>query len=249
MSTAVSSIVISCRNTSARHNRHYRQRNPRHHRYAALPTPTECRHAHVAIQTFLNWCVPRYLSHKSHGRPQARPRNLINVNRVLSYKELRSVWKAAQALLTSAPSSNSAFLLGQRRGEISLMDRPGFVATCSSSRPPSLKIAENTPFPLTPRASPSERLSRSAIGGVINNATRYSSLASPTGSSMICAAPSQPTSQNSHCAACHRTHPQPRQLLNLSPLAGVYNRASYLKEMREALELYEKHLLKIFNSE
>jgi hypothetical protein len=27
-----------------------------------LHAPTECRHAHVAMQTFLNWCVPRYLT-------------------------------------------------------------------------------------------------------------------------------------------------------------------------------------------
>jgi len=34
----------------------------------------------------------------------------------------------------------------------------------------------------------------------------------------------------------------------LSPISLVYNRASYLKEMREAIELYQDHLQKLFDT-
>jgi integrase len=64
-----------------------------------LHTPTECRHAHVAMQTFLNWCVPRYLT----ASPMAGLKTPTKPNkreRILTVDELKKVWNAPQGPLT-----------------------------------------------------------------------------------------------------------------------------------------------------
>lgn len=83
-----------------------------------MKTPTECRHTHVAMKTFFNWCVPRYLTVspmaglKTPTKPRMR-------TRVLGYDELKEVWKAAKTMGDFGCIIRLCILLGQRRGELS----------------------------------------------------------------------------------------------------------------------------------
>jgi integrase len=58
-----------------------------------IKTPQECRHAHVAMQTFWNHCVPRYLpiSPMAGLRCKAKP---AKRTRVLTPAEIKRVWHA-----------------------------------------------------------------------------------------------------------------------------------------------------------
>ena len=85
-----------------------------------LDTPTECRHCYAAMQTFFNWCVPRYIKIspmaglKSPTKPKRR-------SRVLTDAELKAIWQASIEDSDLAPQFRAIVQLliytGQRRGE------------------------------------------------------------------------------------------------------------------------------------
>jgi Arm DNA-binding domain len=83
-----------------------------------LDTPTECRHAHAAMQTFFNWCVPRFLNAtpmsglKTPTKPNHR-------DRILSDRELKRVWNAAAEMGKFGVVVRLIILTAARRGEIS----------------------------------------------------------------------------------------------------------------------------------
>jgi len=88
-------------------------------------TPAECRHTHAAMQTFFNWCVPRYLSQspmaglKNPAKPKKR-------SRILADDELKAIWSACcdreNELADQFRSIVKLLILtGQRRGEIAAL--------------------------------------------------------------------------------------------------------------------------------
>jgi len=79
-------------------------------------TPAERYHAHAAMQTFFNWCVPRYIS----VSPMAGLRNPSKPNereRILTDAEIKAVWNAAGAMGNYGNIIRLIMLLGLRKGE------------------------------------------------------------------------------------------------------------------------------------
>jgi integrase len=61
---------------------------------ALVPTPSEAWHAFKDIRTFFKWCVPRYIPH-SPCEGLKTPTRYVPRKRVLSHEEIKRVWKAA----------------------------------------------------------------------------------------------------------------------------------------------------------
>lgn len=81
-----------------------------------LDRPSECRHAHAAIQTFFGWCVPRFISQSPmHGLKC--PTSANHRTRVLADAELKTVWKAAQQLDNYGIVVQLCILLATRKCE------------------------------------------------------------------------------------------------------------------------------------
>ena len=79
-------------------------------------TPAERYHAHAAMQTFFNWCVPRYIS----ASPMAGLKNPSKPNerdRILTDAEIKAVWNAAGAMGNYGTIIRLIMLLGLRKGE------------------------------------------------------------------------------------------------------------------------------------
>lgn len=83
-----------------------------------LPTPSECNHAFTALRTFFRWsCRRKYLQHspceglQRPTKPQAR-------SRVLTDKEIVAVWRAAKTMGTYGKIVRLLLLTGQRLNEV-----------------------------------------------------------------------------------------------------------------------------------
>jgi integrase len=79
-------------------------------------TPAERYHSHAAMQTFFNWCVPRYIPIS----PMAGLKNPSKPNereRILTDDELKAVWNAAGDLGNYGVVVRLICLLGLRKGE------------------------------------------------------------------------------------------------------------------------------------
>jgi len=85
---------------------------------ALVPTPSQAWHAFKDIRTFFKWCVPRYIKH-SPMEGLKSPTKYTPRKRVLTYDELLSVWQHLTAV--GYPFGDILQLLiltGQRRSEI-----------------------------------------------------------------------------------------------------------------------------------
>jgi integrase len=88
-------------------------------------TPAECRHTHAAMQTFFNWCIPRYLS----ASPMAGLKNPVKPkkrSRILADDELKAIWSACCDMDNKLADQFRSIvklliLTGQRRGEIAAL--------------------------------------------------------------------------------------------------------------------------------
>jgi len=88
---------------------------------AAIKGRSQAAHAFKDIRSFFNWCVPRYLKSSPCAGLKSPAQNAPRA-RVLSNAELRAVWKAA--VTYGAPFGTIVRLLiltGQRRGEIAAL--------------------------------------------------------------------------------------------------------------------------------
>jgi hypothetical protein len=78
-------------------------------------TPSEQRHAHAAMNTFFNWCVPRHISANPMAGLRAPKAN--HRDRILTDDELKRVWCAAGELGNFGTIVRIVILLGLRRSE------------------------------------------------------------------------------------------------------------------------------------
>lgn len=79
------------------------------------PTPSEKRHAHVVMNTFFNWCVPRFISaNPMTGLKAPKPKHR---DRTLSNEELKRLWQAAGDLGNYGTILKVCILLATRKSE------------------------------------------------------------------------------------------------------------------------------------
>ena len=229
-----------------------------------IDTPSTARHAFVAVRTFLRWCAKRgYIANSPIALMDA-PASATSRDRVLKDAELVAIYR--KALSQGRTGGNIVRLLiltGQRRGEIGALrgewiDRTSRTVTLPSEITKNGRahtfpygdmvaaIVENLPtggFLFPARGADNERsyngwskLKTSVDPGVAawtlhdlrrTFATNLASLSVPP-----------------HVI---------ERLLNhssgmISGVAAIYNRFSYLAEMRAAVECWERHLAALLGS-
>jgi integrase len=106
----------------------------------------------VCIRTFFNWAERRHYVDRTPCARMKRPRAKPSRSRVLTDDELRRVWTAASECGSFGDIVRLLVLSGQRRGEIAAL-RPGYVKDGLCSLPASLtKNGRDHCFPLSETA-------------------------------------------------------------------------------------------------
>ena len=225
-------------------------------------TPSEQKHAFVAIRTMMNWCWKRGYIETSPVPPltfRSKPRN-----RVLTDDELCAVWRRAEDY--GYPFGRIVQLLiltGQRRGEITNLRRSwieGDVVTFPS------EIVKNSREHALPIGDMAQTVIESLPEGTdllfpsrLNDETPFNgfSRAKRTFDLEIEIEPytlhDLRRTFSSIMAKLGTPIHVTEKILNhasgtISGVAAVYNRHSYHAEMREAYRVYEAHLSKLLEA-
>jgi integrase len=211
-----------------------------------LNTPAECRHAHVAMQTFFTACVRRTYIKSSPMAALAVPVKPGARDRILSYAELGRIWPAAGELEDFGVMVRLCILTGQRRGEIAKI-RPEWIADDTLTIPKAVaKNHREHTIPLTPRASELAKRAPFTIGNWGRKKNDLDELSATTGWVLHDLRRTFSTNLAQLQVAPHIIE----RVLNhasgtISGVAATYNRYAYLAEMRAAMERYEQELARL----
>ncbi len=220
-------------------------------------TPSECTHCYSLARTFFTFAVKRKYIEHSPMEGMDKPTKYRPRTRVLTDDELRKVWRAAEDYGYPFGSIVQLLILtGQRRSEIGKL-KWSYISNERITLPPEIvKNNREHSIPLSQMAA-----------GILNEAPQLGEYVFPARGLTTPFRGWQSCTFNliKACGTEHWTLHDIRRtfatslaelsvaphvierLLNhvdgtLSPIALVYNRASYLKEMAEALALWEHHL-------
>lgn len=219
-------------------------------------TPSEAKHAFVAIRTMMNWCL-------KHGLIEASPVPRLTFpsearTRVLSDLELKAVWSRAEAV--GYPYGTIVELLiltGQRRGEIAGLRRIWIDEDCITFPAGFTKNKREHRLPIGP-------LTRSIIDSIETETdllfpSRYNTEKPVSGWSKLKRRFDKPLqiapyalhdlrrTYSSNLAKLGVPIHVTERLLNhvsgtISGVAAVYNRHSYWEEMEDAVNSYQDWL-------
>lgn len=218
--------------------------------------PSEQKHAFVAIQTMMNWCVKRGFLDLSAVPPmtlKSRPRE-----RVLSDRELAAVWTRAETFgYPYGPIVQLLILTGQRKGEVVGLRR-SWIADQRIVYPSEfVKNQRSHTVPLGKRA---QRLTDALPGQTdLFFPSRFEDEKPFNGFSKCKAAFDQDIEVEPYTLHdLRRTFSSTmaklgtpihvtERILNhvsgtISGVAAVYNRHAYIDEMQEAFSVYEDYL-------
>ena len=221
--------------------------------------PSEQHHAFVAIRTMMNWCMKRGFLNVSPVPPltfRTRPRE-----RVLSEGELRLVWERAVATpYPFGPIVRLLLLTGQRRGEIVGLRSSWIEDDCIRYPAEFVKNRRPHTVPLGDWASrligdlpgtsdllfPSRDNYDSPFNGFSKCKTAFDKDLDVAPYTLHDLRRTFSSTMAKLGTPIHVTE----KLLNhtsgtISGVAAVYNRHSYLEEMRTALAAYEEYLAKL----
>lgn len=213
-------------------------------------------HALKDIRTFFNWCVPRYLSQSPCIGLRMAPQ--ASRDRILTPEELKAVWNACEG--TFGTIVKLLILTGQRKMEIGLLQSDQIKGDLVELPPHVTKNGRAHQFPIGPLAQaliPSRdgylfRSSKNEDELYNGYAFHLKELQKGSGTSDWTLHDLRRTFATIHAELGTPIHVI-EKLLNhvsgsLSGVAGIYNRYSYQKEMREACLRYEAHIEAITRS-
>ena len=230
-------------------------------------TPSAANHAFRAVRKLFNWAIERGLMEFSPCLGLKEPAKSVARDRVLSDEELARIWIGADSLdYPFGPIVQLMILTGKRRGEAAgikwaHLDFKNKVWTLPS---PDAKNSEQHILPLMPMAldilSPLPRLSEglvfpshrrnstNPVSGFGKAKARLDILSGVTDWRFHDIRRTVATGLSRLGVLPHVTE----RVLNhisgsLSPVAKIYNRHHYVKEMQNALELWETHISSILN--
>jgi len=225
-----------------------------------MHTPSEANHAFTAVRTFLRWCLGRrYLPYDPMGglRKPSRP---ISRSRVLSDDELASVLKAARGAGLYGRLIQFLAHTGQRTGQAVRLhgDMIDWRASTVTFPPELMKTGKEHTIPLMPRAAellPRKEglLFQTEAGKVFSNwSTAGQRFAKTCPLAHWTLHDLRRTFATGHARLGTAPHVVERMLAHsggaVSGVAAIYNRCSYLDEMREALRGWEAHLEELYSS-
>lgn len=227
-------------------------------------TPSAANHAFAAIRRFFNWCVERGHLETSPCLGVKAPSKSISRDRVLTEDELRKLWMAAgQMGYPMGTIAQVLALTAQRRGEVAQMRWrdvdmaaktwaiPADVTKSNRAHivplsPTAFSLIESAPrfddvYVFPARGKPGHPYS-----GFSKGKRRLDQFSELSGWTLHDLRRTAATGMASLGTAPHVVE----RILNHSSgsfggVAGVYNRFSYLPEMRNALEQWERHLLSV----
>ncbi len=227
-------------------------------------TPSEQNHAYVALRTLLNWAVQEQLLEASPMAGMQMPSLRPSRERVLSEAELKTVYEAALAFpYPFGPLVSLLLLTGQRRGEVvrlewDWIDRDDRIITfparvTKNGHTHSIPYGDHTAKVLAgvPNLGPLLFPSRNKNGSVFNGwAKSKRQLDEPLGDVAPYTLHDLRRTFASTLASLGIQIHVTEKLLNhksgvLSGIAAIYNRYTYLDEMRAAVTRYDYYLLNI----
>lgn len=212
--------------------------------------PSEKRNSFIWLRLFLNWSWQRgYLDINPISRLRGYSAPTTR-DRVLSDKELAAVWQASHE--HHSPSYGALvrvlILTAQRRGQFLPFDRSFIQGDTIVWPPERMKMAKAHTLPLTDVirreignhdfgnwATSYSKRALDQLSGVSNWTLHDLRRTAATGMATIGIAP--------HVIERVLAH----QTGVISGIALVYNRAAYLKEMREALTAWDDHLTELLH--
>lgn len=221
-----------------------------------LKTPSECIHLYGLAQTFFRWAARRKYIQRSPMEGMEKPAKYRPRERVLTDEELRAVWRAAENY--GYPFGTIVQLLiltGQRRSEIGKL-KWSYIGGGEATLPPEIVKNNRThTFPLgksaadilenTPRLGDYVFMAR-------GNKKRFNGWQSCTFTLLKeCRTPHWTLHDlrrtfATNLAALGVAPHIVEKLLNhtgtISGVAAIYNRYSFQKECREAIEVWETYL-------
>lgn len=208
-----------------------------------LDTPSECRHTHAAMQTFFNWCTPRYIKISPMAGLKS-PTKAKHRSRTLTDDELKRVWHASLQLGNYGIVIRGIILLAARRSEIpgprTLEEKHIIFHDPKNRKDHALPI---TPYmhDLLKQVQPTNGWSK--------NKKRLDKLSGVIG--FVHHDLRRTTSSNLHRVECGGTDPfVVERILNhsLPKLQKIYNWHDYTEDMREPLQKHEDWLLALVKS-
>jgi integrase len=205
----------------------------------------EQRYAFVVLRRFFNWCVEQHLLDQAPTEKLAPPDKNDSRDRVLSPSELKAIWNACP------PNSFGTIvkilmLTGCRRGEVEHMVLEGDLVTISAQHTKNGRI-HTFPVPSEAQKCLSEPRKWSGWGKSKEGLDRVSTVAKWTLHDL------RRTYATIHAQLGTPPHII-EALLNhktgvISGVASVYNRYTYLTEMRDAVHNFEKHFINLLQSD
>lgn len=226
--------------------------------------PSEKHHAFTAARAFFKWCVREAIIDRSPMENMATPHNGMARSRILTDAEIKALWAATEPAGTFHTIVRLLILTGQRRGEVAALQWDWIDTTERTITIPAAVtkngrlhsfpygdmvaevLARIDRFEGVPYLFPASR-QRSEATTVFNSWSKAK--AALDKASVV-------TGYTLH--DCRRTYsstmarlgvPQivVERLLNhatgsLTPIAAVYNRYTYMTEMRDACKNYEHHI-------
>jgi integrase len=222
-----------------------------------IKTAPAANHVYFEARTFFNWAVKRHYISASPLAGSTQPHHTVTRDRVLTHDELKRVWQAAIQIGYPYGSIVQLLILtGQRRGETSALRR-SFIQNSEISFPSEIvKNKRRHVFPLGPMAlqvldsipNTGDRLfpARGTEDETYSGwSTAFKQLQRHSGVSEFTLHDLRRTFATNLASLRVPIHVIER-LLNhtggaISGVAAIYNRFSYAREMRDAIELWEQH--------
>ncbi|HEY4940647.1 MAG TPA: integrase family protein [Rhizomicrobium sp.] len=206
-------------------------------------TPVEQHHAFTVVRTFLRWAHRKhYLNNNPMDRMKSDHRYKPRA-RILTDAELKKVWDAAGDE-TFGHIVKLLILTGQRVGEVSKLS-PAMKGTSAITLPAWLtKNGREHTFPV---GITTLRLLTAVPFGTLPNFARHKAQLDKASGVSGWVLHDLRRTFASGLASLGVPIPVVEKLLNhvsgtFSGIVGVYHRYDYAKEMREAVELWEKHI-------
>ena len=224
--------------------------------------PSAANHAFAAIRGFFNWCVREGHLEVSPCFGLNAPAKHVTRDRVLSDEELAQVWNgAAQVGWPFGAIVHLLILTGQRRGEVAAMRWQDFdfklglwslpAELTKSNRAHTVPLTSRTSTLLLSHPRMHETWVFPARGDIDRPFRGFNKARNRLDERVAVRRWTLHDLRRTTATGLARLKVPPHiveKLLNhssgtLGGVAGVYNRFGYLDEMREALEMWELHLL------
>jgi integrase len=224
-------------------------------------TPSEARHAYIAIQAFFTWCCGRQYLPRSPCENLPPPARSRSRERVLSDAELSTIYKAAGDFGDFGTIVRLCIATAQRRGEIGALKWQYVDAEKQFLHLPAsvVKNGKAHTLPLTPFALsllPARGTSVYAFPARGNNDRPYNGwsktsekLKSSVGFSDWCLHDLRRSAASGMARIGGQPHVIERVLNHAQQgMTAIYQRHQYLDEMRSILELWSAHVQRIIGS-